>query len=219
MTKTSSCPSTLTQEVPQHFVLEDASWELYARLLKEIGDQPLRVTYDQGRMEVMSPLPEHERAKRLIARMIDMLTFLRNMDMASFGSTTFRRREKAKGLEPDDCFYFRDEAKMRGRKRIDLKKDPPPELAVEIDVTHRSVPREPIYAALGVPELWRFDGARLQCLHLKGKVYLVRKMSLAFPFLEPSLLKQFIDMLDTCSETSILKAFVEWVRKNGWATD
>lgn len=209
-------PPAVSLDRVQHFVLEEASWELYEKLLRDIGDRPVRVTYDGGRMEIMSPLPEHERPKKLIGRMIEMLTFELDRPMASFGSTTFRRKDRGKGLEPDECYSFRDEAKMRGRKRLDLKKDPPPELVVEIDVTHRSVPREPIYAALGVPEIWRLGGLHLQCLHLKGAEYSVRKMSLAFPFLEPALLQQFIERLAHQDETSILKAFVAWVRKNGW---
>jgi Uma2 family endonuclease len=204
-------------EEAQHYVLEDASWELYEMLLRDIGNRPIRVTYDQGTMEITSPTVEHEDAKKLIGRMIDMLTFTLNMPVKSLGSTTFRRRDRAKGLEPDECYYFKDEAKMRGRKRLDLRKDPPPELVVEIDITHRSVPREPIYAALGVPEIWRYDGVRLQCLHLKGEQYVVRKMSLAFPFLEPALLQQFIDRRGDEGETTIINAFVAWVRKNGWA--
>src|ERR1700709_477254 len=87
----------------QHFVLEDASWELYEKLLRDIGSRPIRVTYDEGRMEIMSPLPKHEDGKRLIGGMIEMLTFVLNMPVKSLGSTTFRRREKAKGLEPDEC--------------------------------------------------------------------------------------------------------------------
>ncbi len=201
----------------QHLVLEEASWALYEKLLHDIGDRPIRVTYDSGRMEIMSPLPEHERPKKLIGRMIEMLTFEMDQPMASLGSTTFRRKDRAKGLEPDECYYFKDEARMRGRKRLDLKKDPPPELVLEIDITHRSVPREPIYAALGVAEIWRFDGRRLQCLHLKGGEYAVRKMSRAFPFLEPALLQQFIDRLEELNETSIMRLFVAWVRKNGWS--
>ncbi len=114
---------------------------LYEKLLKDIGERPIRVTYDDGRMEIMSPLPEHEDVKTLIARMIEMLTFLLDMPVKSLGSTTFRRKDRAKGLEPDECYYFRNEAKMRGRKRLDMKKDPPPELVVEIDIMHRSVPR------------------------------------------------------------------------------
>jgi Uma2 family endonuclease len=216
MTRTLSHPPAISIDRGQHFVLEDASWGLYEKLLKDIGERPIRVTYDDGRMEIMSPLPEHEDVKKFIARMIEMLTFMLDMPVKSLGSTTFRRKDRAKGLEPDECYYFRNEAKMRGRKRLDLKKDPPPELVVEIDITHRSVPREPIYAALGVPEIWRFNGRRLQCLHLRGGEYSLRKMSLAFPFLEPALLQQFIDRLASEDETSILKTFAAWVRKNGW---
>ncbi|HZK82813.1 MAG TPA: Uma2 family endonuclease [Humisphaera sp.] len=218
MTRTLARPPAVSLDLAQHFVLEDATWELYEKLLQDIGDRPIRVTYDDGRMEIMSPLAEHEDVKKLIGRMIEMLTFLLDMPVKSLGSTTFRRKDRAKGLEPDECYYFRDEAKMRGRKRLDMRKDPPPELVVEVDVTHRSVPRLPIYAALGVAEIWRFDGLRLICLHLKGKEYAVRKMSLAFPFLEPALLQTFIDQLADRGETQIVKAFVAWVRKNGWAT-
>jgi Uma2 family endonuclease len=198
----------------QHFVLEDASWELYEKLLRDIGNRPIRVTYDQGRMEIMAPLAEHEGPKRIIGRMIEMLTFELNIPVASYGSTTFRQKEKAKGLEPDECYYFRHEAKMRGRKRIDLRKDPPPDLVVEIDVTSRSVARQPIYAALGVPEIWRYDGRRLQCLHRANSIYQARKLSLAFPFLEPARLQQFIDVLPQLGETLTLHRFVEWVQAN-----
>jgi len=217
MSRMLSSPPAISLDDVQHFVMEDASWGLYEKLLRDISDRPIRVTYDDGRMEVMSPLPEHERPRKLIGRMIEMLTFETGTPMASFGSTTFRRKEKAKGLEPDECYYFKNEARVRGRKRLDLKKDPPPELVVEIDIMSRSIPREPIYAALGVPEIWRFDGFRLQCLHLNGGKYSARKMSLAFPFLEPALLQQFIEQIGEQDETSIIRAFSIWVRKNGWA--
>lgn len=125
----------------QHFVLENATWELYDQLLREIGDRPIRINYDQGRLEMMSPLPEHEEVKGIIGRLIKELTIALGMEIESLGSTTFRREDKAKGLEPDECFYFKNEKKMRGRKRLNLKKDPPPELVVEVDITHRSGPR------------------------------------------------------------------------------
>jgi Uma2 family endonuclease len=138
MTRTLSQPlnvsPTQLDEV-EHFVLEGASWQLYEKLLKDIGDRPIRVTYDDGRMEIMSPLPEHERPREFIGGLIQMLCFELNRPVACLGSTTFRRRDKSKGLEPDKCYYFRDEAKMRGRKRLDMRKDPPPELVVEIDIT------------------------------------------------------------------------------------
>ena len=116
----------------------------------------------------MSPLSEHERLKKFIARLLEMLTFVLDINMSSGGSTTFRRKEKLKGLEPDECYFFKNATKMRGVKRWNPAKHPPPDLAVEVDIMSRSIDREPIYAALGVPELWRWDGAKLQCLHLTG---------------------------------------------------
>ena len=110
---------------------------------------------------------------------------------------------------------LKNEAKMRGRKRVDLKKDPPPDLVVEVDVTSRSVPREPVYAALGVPEIWRYDGKNVQCLHLVNGEYRVRKMSLAFPFLAPARLQPFIDQQSLRDETSILRSFVAWLPSVG----
>lgn len=165
----------------------------------------------------MSPLPEHEDAKTLLGRMIEMLTFELDLPVKSLGSTTFHSRDKAKGLEPDECYYFHDEQKMRGKKRLDLERDPPPELVVEIDIASRSVPREPIYAALGVPEIWRYKARRVDCLHLIDGEYKTRKMSLAFPFLEPALLQRFIEKAAVNGETAMLRQFVAWVRKNKWA--
>src|SRR5438552_66424 len=89
----------------QHFVLENASWDLYTKLLRDIGDRPVRITYDRGRLEIMSPLPEHEDPKKVIGRLIEMLTYEMDKPMKSLGSTTFRRKDKAKGLEPDQCYY------------------------------------------------------------------------------------------------------------------
>jgi Uma2 family endonuclease len=217
MSRTLSPPATISLDHIQHCLMEEVSWESYEKLLRDIGNRPIRVTYDEGRMEIMSPLPEHEDAKTVIGRMIEMLTFMLDMPSKGLGSTTFRRREKSKGLEPDECYYFRDEQMMRGRKRLNLKIDPPPELVVEIDVMSRSIRREPIYAALGVPEIWRHRTRRLDCLHLIDGEYHVRKMSLAFPFLEPALLQRFIDKAAVDGDTKMMRQFVAWVKKNGWA--
>jgi Uma2 family endonuclease len=201
----------------QHIVLENASWALYEQLLRDIGDRPIRINYDQGRLEMMSPLPEHEEVKKVIARLVENLSFEIGIEVKSLGSTTFRRSDKAKGLEPDECYYFKDEKKMRGRKRLNLKKDPPPELVVEIDVTHSSVPREAIYVGLGVPEIWRWDGTRLECLELAGGAYRPRERSLVFPFLAPRELTRFIRMRGRIGENALVRKFRDWVRANGWA--
>src|SRR4051812_41168123 len=168
----------------QHIVLTDVSWELYQQLLREIGDRPIRITYDRGSMEIISPLPKHERWKTRIGRLIELMAVELQISMETLGSRTFRRKAKKVGLEPDECYYVQHAAKVRNKDRLNLKVDPPPDLVVELDITHRSIAREPIYAKLGVPELWRYDGKRLTVLELKpdGK-YHERDTSLAFPFL------------------------------------
>lgn len=201
----------------QRFVYEDVSWQYYLQTLCAIGDRATRVTYDNRRMEIMSPLPEHEGAKRMLGQLIEMLAFELGLPKKSLSSTTFHDEGLAKGLEPDECYFFQNEAKIRFCKRWDAKLYPPPDLAVEIDITSRSIPRQPIYAALGVPELWRFDGEKIQCLHLKSGKYENQDRSIVFPFLNPADLLQFILMMPALDETTILRAFVEWIRKNQWA--
>ena len=219
MTRMMSPPSrrvVVAVETPlddiQHLVLEDASWELYEKLLRDIGDRPIRINYDEGRLEMMSPLPEHERPKKIIGRLIETLSYDLGKEVVSLGSTTFRREDQAKGLEPDECYYFKNEKRIRGRKRLNLKKDPPPELVVEIDITRSSVEREPIYVGLGVPEIWRWDGFKLECLELTGGRYRLRERSLVFPFLAPADLTRFVRMLGRVGENAIIRKFGEWVR-------
>ena len=119
MTRLASKPPepTISLDEAQHFVLDNVSWAFYERLLKEIGNRPIRVTFDTGMLEIMAPLAEHEIPKGFIGWMIKTLAVLTNRPMVSAGSTTFRRREKQKGLEPDDCFFFESSAKIHRVKR------------------------------------------------------------------------------------------------------
>ncbi len=206
----------MPQPESQHIVLDNITWTFYEQMLREIGDRAIRLTYDEGRLEIMSPLPEHEVGKRAVGRLIEQLTLEWELPIASFGSTTFRRKDRLKGTEPDECYYFRHEARMRGRKRLNMKRDPAPELVVETAITSLSVPREPIYAALGVPEIWRSNGRRIQCLHLIDGEYQLRKHSLALPFIEPAQLQQFVNAMSLRGETAGLRTFIKWVRKSGW---
>ncbi|HEV8290326.1 MAG TPA: Uma2 family endonuclease [Tepidisphaeraceae bacterium] len=213
-------PPAIDLDEVQHFVLDCVTWNFYERLLREIGDRPIRVTFDEGTIEIMAPLSEHEFPKEFIGWMIKTLALLTNRPMASGGSTTFRRRDKQKGLEPDDCYFFDEsESKMRGVKRWKPKVHPAPNLAVEIDIFSRSIEREPIYAALGVREIWRYDGETLRCLHLIGERYSPRKNSKVFPFLEIALLRQFLERRLEVGETRTIREFADWVKKNGWASE
>jgi Uma2 family endonuclease len=199
----------------QYLALHDVSWGLYEHLLEEVGDRPIRITYDNGSMEIMSPLPEHERGKKIIGGLIELIALELNIPMCRLGSTTFKRKDLGKGLEPDECYYLRHEAQVRGKNRLDLPQDPPPDLVVEIDISYRAVDRERIYAALGVPEVWRYDGLRLTGLHLgpDGRYQAIEK-SVAFPFLRIADLAPFLKMTAETDETSVMRAFRDWVRAN-----
>jgi Uma2 family endonuclease len=201
----------------QHLVLEGISWELYEHLLKEVGDRPLRLTYDNGELEIMSPLPWHEIASTVIGDLIKAIHEELDLPRLSLRSTTFRRQAKKKGLEPDDCFYIQNRLRIAGKKRINLPKDPPPDLAFEADITSRSIPRLPIYAALGVPEIWRYDGKKLHCLHLDKGAYREAEYSKSFPRLRVADLQPFVRAAEqTGDQNAALKAFRVWLRKQSW---
>lgn len=197
----------------QHLLHDDVSWAFYEHLLAEIGDRPFRVTFDDGSLEVMSPLRTHEKWKKRIARLIEMLSLELDITMATLGSTTFRRKDRGKGLEPDDCYYIQHAAAVEGKDELDLTVDPPPDLAIEIDITHRSIPRKPIYAALGVPEVWRFDARRLTVLLLgPDGTYSAAAASLAFPFLPMAKFESFLLRLASEPQNAVLREFRDWVK-------
>jgi len=198
----------------QHLVLHDISWAFYERLLREIGNGTTRVTYYRGTIEIMSPLPKHEKWKKRIGRLIETMSLELRIRMETLGSTTFRQKLKKAGLEPDECYYVQNAAAVKGKDRLDLAVDPPPDLAVECDITSRSIKREPVYAALGVPELWRFDGKRLQVLALVGDRYEPREASSVFPFLPMKEIQRFLDRMREpgADDLDVLTDFQQWVR-------
>jgi Uma2 family endonuclease len=211
---------TSLAELPQHVLLEGITWEVYDKLLRQVDGQNLRLTYDSGELEIMSPLPEHEYWSTVFGRMIEIMSLELGISMYPLGSTTFRQKQLQKGLEPDECYYVANEPAVRGKRRLDLRRDPPPDLVVEIDITHLAVDREKIYAAMGVPEIWRFDGRRLACLHLanagggrqgKRRVYREAEKSLCFPFLRPADLMRFLKKLPDADQLPVMRAFRDWV--------
>ncbi len=219
MTALASAPTPRVAEeaVPldeqQHILMREMSWALYEKLLRDVGNGHLRITFDQGRMEIMSPLPEHEHPSRAIAAFILMMAVELDIPICSLGSSTLRRKDLEKGLEPDECFYVQNEARMRGKKRLDLLRDPPPDLIIEVDITHRSVPKLPIYAAIGVPEIWRWDKGGLRCHLLRGGKYRIVEKSRAFPMLRVSDLEPFVRRFDAEDQTTVMRAFRDWARE------
>ncbi len=206
-----SMPISLADQ--QHLVLTDVSWGFYKSLLEEIDARPLRVTFARGRLEIMPPLPIHEGWKKRIGLMIELVCMELEIPVRMLGNATFRRDDLEVGLEPDECYYLAHFASVRGKPRIDLSIDPPPDLAVEIDITRRSIPRQPIYASLGIPELWRFDGKRLIVLVLtQAGSYEECTSSPAFPFLPMDEFRGFLELARDNDETATMRAFQKWVR-------
>lgn len=200
---------------PQGILLHDVDWPTYGRLLRVFAERPgFRLTYDRGSLEIMSPSSLHEREKCLLGRFVEVLTEEPGIPARAGGSTTLRRRRKRRGLEPDSCYWIASEPRIRGKRAIDLRVDPPPDLAIEVDVTRSSLNRMGVYAALGVPEVWRLtaQGLTFQVLGTDGK-YAAGGHSLAFPVVTPADLMSFLNLQSAQDDTSIAAQFRAWVRQ------
>lgn len=198
----------------EHVVLYDVSWEAYERLLEAFGDRRLRHSYDDGTLEIMSPLKRHDRVKKLLARLIEMAAYELDIEIQGIGSTTLRRSERLKGLEPDECYYVAHEAEVRDKADYVPGRDPPPDLAVEIDVTSSSVDRLHIYASLGVPEVWRFGEEQLSFWRLQSSGKYVRSVrSRAFPMLSSQMLNGLLSQRFELSENQIIRLLVQELRQ------
>jgi Uma2 family endonuclease len=201
-------------EVPpgQRLLLQDVTWQEFETILEELGDRrSSRLAYDNGMLEIMMPLPEHEDDKEIVGDLIKALLEEFDIEFRSLGSTTFKKKQ-TQGLEPDQCFYIQNEGAIRGKKRIDLSVDPPPDLAIEIDVTSRTHPS--IYEALGVPELWQFDQGKLQINVLQGGSYALVAESPKFPSLPLcEVLPHYLAESKIIGRNKVLKAFRRWARE------
>jgi Uma2 family endonuclease len=195
-------------------LLENISWETYERLLREAGERHIRMTYDNGDLEIMTLSFGHENVDTLLGRFIETLTLELNISIRSGGSTTLRKKLKRKGLEPDECYWIKNEKSMRGKTKWHAKTDPPPDLACEVDVSHSSLNRMGIYAALAIAEVWRYKGKKLR-VYLLGAdgTYRESAFSAAFPYLDMSKVNEFLQAALTMDETAVLRSFTEWVRK------
>lgn len=197
----------------QRVLLQDVTWQELETILEDLGEhRAARIAYDRGILEIMVPLPEHEYDKEIIGDLVKALLEELNSEFISLGSTTFKNQAMAKGIEPDQCFYIKNESKIRGKKRLDLTIDPPPDLALEIDITSRT--HLNIYEALKVPELWRFDQGKLQINVLQDGHYVESQQSLNFPlFPLIEMIPQYLEQSITARRNATLKAFRLWVQK------
>ncbi|HYW18531.1 MAG TPA: Uma2 family endonuclease [Nodularia sp. (in: cyanobacteria)] len=203
--------STLAE---QRTVLHNVSWETFEALLRDTGeDRGSRFAYDCGTLEIMTPLFEHENPKSNFGNFIIALAEELDIEIRSAGSTTLKRRLTNRGIEPDNCYYIQNEAAIRGQETLNLETDPPPDLAIEIDITSSSVNKLGIYAALNVTELWKYNGQDLKFYQLVEEQYIECKFSIAFPLIAVSDISRFIQHSKNIGEIALLKSFRAWVRE------
>lgn len=172
--------TTIDLSPGSHLLIDDVTWEQYEALLTDLGEERRvpRINYCNGTLEVMSPLPAHERPHRIIAYIVTAILDAQERDWEDFGSTTFKKPKKA-GLEPDTCFYIQNAQRVRSLMRMDMANDPPPDLAIEADVTSKTTLET--YATLQVPEVWIYDRDRLTIYLLQNGDYQTSTKSQVFP--------------------------------------
>lgn len=193
--------------------LQNVSWDDYEYLLTQMQEYPgRRVTYDGGRLEIMSPNREHEIYKKFIDLMVRVLAQELSLDIEESGSTTLRRKKFDKGAEPDECYHIQNAARVADLIEVNLETDPPPDLVVEIDTTNESLYKLGIYAALGVPEIWRYDGRNVHIYGLAGDGYEKVQNSLAFPVMSAADLTQYVAQRGTEGRKAALASFRQMVR-------
>ena len=200
----------------QRTVLNQVSWQTFINLLDDLGDnRVIRLYYDQGVLEIMTPLGEHENNNRFIDDLVRAIADELNLNLKKMGSLTLKREELLKGAEPDSCYYLENEPLVRHKQNINLESDPPPDLVLEIDMTSSSLDKQTIYAAFEIPELWRYNGQELEVFVLDKTTQSYQKsiQSLHFPWLPLEVIPQYIRQSLRDGETATLKSFRTWVRK------
>jgi Uma2 family endonuclease len=198
----------------QQLLLEKISWEQFENILAELGEhRAARLSYSSGLLEIMVPLPEHEKAKEIIGDMIKILLSKQGVNYEALGSTTLKNERMTQAVEPDSCFYIQNQAAVIGKNRLDLTIDPPPDLAIEIDLTSRTQLNN--YQVLGVPELWRYGRRGLQINILQSGQYVESDSSPTFPNIPLiELVNRYVQQSKVSGSSQAIKAFRSWLSQN-----
>jgi len=194
-------------------IRENVTWEEYEDLLEQVGEaRGLRISYDDGTLQIMTVGAKHEYYSRFIESLVSQVRFRLRVNIRFFGSSTMRKKKKRKGIEPDACFYVQTAEALGNRIDLDFEKDPPPDVAVEVDVTRHSISKFGIYAGLGVPEVWHYDGNELRIYLREQDEYVPATESQALPTLSGPVLTKFLSQLRAEGELQAVLAFDDWLQ-------
>lgn len=195
----------------QKILLHDIDWKTYKTIADALPNRRLRMTYDEGVLEIMTTSLTHDRFKSLFPLIVFALARFFRKKIATCGSFTHQREDLEKALEPDQSFYIANIAAVLGREKVDLTRDPPPDLEIEIDISRSSMNRLAIYAALKVPEVWVFDGRKLTVLLLRGDEYEESAASASFPEVPVSELRRFLALGIKEGDLEMIEALEQWL--------
>lgn len=198
----------------QRVVMDNISWSTYLAILNDAENRRGRIAYDEGVLEIMSPSKQHENAKTLIARMIEAYAEATGIEADGAGSTTFKREDLKKGFEPDECYYIENAETVLGKDELDLTIDPPPDLALEVDISRTSLKKFGIYEALGIPEIWRYHGDELQIFVLKSGEYVEVEQSEQLPGFPTRLACELLEQRQTATQSEIMRRFRKWLSES-----
>jgi len=217
MVNTPVAPSpSVSVDLPEKRVqLYNISWQAYESILTAIGDRrSALLTYYKGTLEIMTPLEKHENSSDSIDHFIQVLTEERDLNIKSMASTTLKHPNMRVGAEPDKAYYIANEKLVRG-KIVDIQIDPPPDLIVEVDITHTDINKNALYAEMGVPEFWRYDGQILTIYCLKSGAYEAVETSPTFPGVSKEPLYQFLQDCAEVGETQAKRNLRRWIAETG----
>jgi Uma2 family endonuclease len=197
-------------QADDRFVIYGVDWDTYDAISRALGDHPTRLTFDGQNLEFMRSSPIHEWSATLFGRMLEAMALELDMPIRGGGSTPFKRSSVERGLEPDECYWIQSEAAVRGKMELDFLLDHPPDLAFEVDISRSSLDRLEIYARLGIPEVWTFDGQSLQIRLLQpGGTYVEADASLCLPLLPVHELVPYLQFDPEIDDTTRARRFVE----------
>ena len=197
------------RDPPNRVVLHDVSWEFYEKLRADDSNRHIRMSYDEGELELMSPSRRHSSIEIRFSLFVVEIARKLGLKCKPLGNATWKRSGLMKGKEADGCFYFANFERIR-RKEIDLDVDPPPDLAIEVEVSRSALDSLSIYAAIGVPEIWRFDGEKFHVHRRQADgTYLEVDVSPTLPFLRPEEVVEWLVRADELDDD------MEWIEQVG----
>jgi Uma2 family endonuclease len=203
----------------QRFRLSLVSWEKYEQMVAWLDGRHVRLTYDRGELELMTVSHKHESCKHVLGALLMVVAEELNIENHAGGSMTFKREGLDRGLEPDECYWVEHEPQMRGKEEYDQENDPLPDLVLEVEVSRSVLDRMGIYAAMKVPEVWRWDGEQLRFCLLRRRKYVESPVSPSFPMLAASEIVRFARLHQSIGKIALLRTFRQWVREQqaqGW---